>query len=252
MTDLSTCSGPPSISVVTAALPAHAGKLVDAYASLQVQPVSWEWLLQIDGPEPVDLPFVDVDSRVRVERNQRNRGPAVSRTLAAARSRAPAVRVLDSDDMLTPGALERDIGALFSHPGALWAVSRADDFDPATGEVTSVTGPAGGRIPRGSLVDAWLQDPTCPLVHPATLCVRTDALFAVGGWMALPASEDTGLLLALNAASDGVLTDEVGMLYRKWGGQLTKAPEHEEGTERRLRHQAIRRRVTSLQRLWFP
>ncbi len=39
--------------------------------------------------------------------------------------------------------------------------------------------------------------------------------------MALPASEDTGLLLALNAVSTGYFIPDAGLLYRKWPGQST-------------------------------
>jgi hypothetical protein len=51
--------------------------------------------------------------------------------------------------------------------------------------------------------------------------VRSELLRALGGWMALPASEDTGLLLALNAVAQGWHLGQTGLLYRKWPSQLT-------------------------------
>ncbi|QEV39866.1 hypothetical protein CP978_16030 [Streptomyces nodosus] len=49
---------------------------------------------------------------------------------------------------------------------------------------------------------------------------------ALGGWMALPSSEDTGLLMALNAVSTGWFIEECGLLYRKWPGQSTAQDAH--------------------------
>ncbi len=58
------------------------------------------------------------------------------------------------------------------------------------------------------------------------LCVRRDLLFALGGWMTLPASGDTGLLMALNVVAAGYFIAETGLLYRKWPGQVTSQPAH--------------------------
>lgn len=53
--------------------------------------------------------------------------------------------------------------------------------------------------------------------------------------MALPASEDTGLLLALDAVSRGWFTAEPGLLYRKWEGQVTGQAAHVDPAERAAR-----------------
>lgn len=65
--------------------------------------------------------------------------------------------------------------------------------------------------------------------------MRRDLLLALGGWMALPASEDTGLLLALNTVSTGYFIREYGLLYRKWPGQATAQPTHTATEERDAR-----------------
>jgi len=80
----------------------------------------------------------------------------------------------------------------------------------------------------GSLIDHGFR----AQVHPASLFVRRDLVLALGGWMALPASEDTGLLLALNAVSRGWFSQEVGLLYRKWEGQATSQSSHIDPAER--------------------
>lgn len=64
--------------------------------------------------------------------------------------------------------------------------------------------------------------------------------------MALPASEDTGLLLALNAVSGGYFIEEAGLHYRKWPGQSTASAAHVEPNERRARMQVIEARARAL------
>lgn len=79
--------------------------------------------------------------------------------------------------------------------------------------------------------------------------MRRDLLVMLGGWMALPASEDTGLLLALNAISTGYFISEPGLLYRKWPGQATASAEHSDPSELRARQNLIDVRTRALLRL---
>jgi hypothetical protein len=83
-------------------------------------------------------------------------------------------------------------------------------------------------------------------VHPATLFARRDLVLALGGWMALPASEDTGLLLALNAVSPGHFSREYGLLYRKWEGQATAQSAHTDTAERDARTAVVQARTAAL------
>jgi hypothetical protein len=69
---------------------------------------------------------------------------------------------------------------------------------------------------------------------------------ALGGWMALPASEDTGLLLALNSVSRGWFSREVGLLYRKWDGQMTGQASHVDPEERAARMAVVEERARAL------
>jgi len=72
--------------------------------------------------------------------------------------------------------------------------------------------------------------------------------------MALPASEDTGLLLALNTVSPGHFTRTPGLLYRKWPGQATAQTSHTDATERAARVSVIKARIQALSVLqrWSP
>jgi hypothetical protein len=61
--------------------------------------------------------------------------------------------------------------------------------------------------------------------------------------MALPASEDTGMLLALNAVADGWFSAEPGTIYRKWHGQLTASDIYTSGIGRRERMHLVEERA---------
>lgn len=111
-----------------------------------------------------------------------------------------------------------------------------------------------GRIERGAVLDFWKANNYRAQVHPAALFVRRDLLLGLGGWMVLPASEDTGLLLALNSTSTGWFSSEVGLLYRKWPGQATSQAAHTDAAERDVRMAVVEARARSpaCLRWWFP
>jgi hypothetical protein len=64
--------------------------------------------------------------------------------------------------------------------------------------------------------------------------------------MALPAGEDTGLLIAAAVVSPGYFIAETGLLYRKWPGQVTAQPEHSAHDELQARNQIIEERANAL------
>jgi hypothetical protein len=64
--------------------------------------------------------------------------------------------------------------------------------------------------------------------------------------MALPASEDTALLMALDVMADGWFIGETGLHYRKHPGQTTAHPDHRGGDEWEARMGAIRKHAEAL------
>ncbi|MFG2606728.1 glycosyltransferase family 2 protein [Streptomyces sp. NPDC048514] len=226
------------VTVVTAVHGPSARFLPDAYASLRAQRLpdgwEWEWLIQEDGTTDEVRPCVPDDERVSFHQG-RPGGPGVARTIALAHARGAYVKVLDADDRLTPGALARDLAVLEADRTLGWATCRVLDLLPDGSTAGFPGDPDAGPIERGAVLDHWERNDFRPQVHPATLCVRRDLLTALGGWMALPASEDTGLLLALNAVSRGWFSAETGMLYRKWEGQVTNGAAHVDPAERTAR-----------------
>nr|WP_197973600.1 glycosyltransferase [Streptomyces gossypiisoli] len=224
----------------------------DAYASLCEQrlPEGWEWrwVIQEDGESEDVRPYVPEDARVTFRQGRRG-GPGVARTIALAHADGEYVKVLDADDRLAPGVLARDLAVLEAEPGVGWVTSRALDLLPDGSTIGFPGDPQDGPVERGAVLAFWTANDFRAQVHPASLCVRRDLLLALGGWMALPASEDTGLLLALNAVSRGWFSAEVGLLYRKWEGQVTGQASHVDPGERQARMAVAEARARALAEL---
>lgn len=237
------------VIIITAVHPPSAHFLSDAYKSLCQQELpegwDWHWVIQEDGKSDEVAPHVPDDARVTF-RQGRPGGPGTARTLALAHADGEYVRILDADDQLPPGALARDLAALEADRTVGWATSRVLDLLPDGTTVGFDGDPDNGPVERGAVLDYWSTHDYRAQVHPATLFVRRELLLALGGWMALPASEDTGLLLALNSTSRGWFSSEVGLLYRKWPGQATSQSAHTDAGERDARMAVVEARARAL------
>ncbi|GAA3567183.1 glycosyltransferase family 2 protein [Streptomyces osmaniensis] len=237
------------VIVVTAVHTPSARFLPEAHESLCAQELppgwEWHWVIQEDGRTDEVRPHVPDDPRVTF-RQGRPGGPGVARTLALAHTEGEYVKILDADDRLTPGTLARDLAVLEADRTVGWTTSRALDLLPDGSTAGFPGDPDDGPIEPGAVVDFWQANDFRAQVHPATLCVRRDLLLALGGWMALPASEDTGLLLALNSVSRGWFSARTGLLYRKWDGQATGQAAHVDPAERAARMAVVAARARAL------
>lgn len=228
------------ISVITAVHRPNVGYLRDAYESLvaQVLPAgwSWEWLVQEDGQTGAVAAAVPDDPRINVG-SARPGGPGVARTMAMARAQGALVRNLDADDKLLPGALARDISVLTQRPTVGWTTSRLLNW---LADGTTVRwrhqNPDEGVLPRGAILESWRSNGWFLPIHPMTICIRRTLLFALGGWMALPAAEDTGLLIAASVTTNGYFIDEPSLLYRNHPHQMTAQANHVDGLDSDRRH----------------
>jgi glycosyltransferase involved in cell wall biosynthesis len=241
------------VSVVTPVYQPVAEHLTAAYDSLcrQAMPAGWEWqwVVQEDGQSGEVARMLPDDPRISAGDGRRS-GEAATRNLCLSRAEGELIKVLDADDQLTPGTLARDIDVLSAQPEVGWTTDRVLDLLPDGSTVSFDRDPAGGRIEQGEVLRHWRSHGYRAQVHPATLCIRRDLLFAMGGWMALPASGDTGLLLALNTISPGYFIAEVGLLYRKWPGQMTSQTAHTDKAEWSARMAIIGSRAEALAALW--
>ncbi len=215
----------------------------------QALPPVWslEWLLQLDGLSPEQLPTsIRDDPRTHLGVNNAS-GAAVARTLALSRSAGSLIRNLDADDVLLPGALARDISILQEHDNVGWVCSQALDLN----EDGSVAAwpydlPSEGVVALGWAYRYWLTNEYRLPMVPGTICIRRQLLEALGGWMALPASEDTGMLLSAGVISPGYFVKHPSMLYRKHPQQSTAQGANATRQLVEDRYRLIRRRVDAI------
>ncbi len=126
--------------------------------------------------------------------------------------------------------------------------SRVLDLLPDSSTVGFEADPPEGPIEPGAVLRHWRSHNYRAQVHP--VCMRRDLVYALGGWMALPTSGDTGLLLAANAISTGYFISEVGLVYRKRSGQMTSQASHTDEVEWPARMAIIEARAQALAALW--
>jgi glycosyltransferase involved in cell wall biosynthesis len=193
--------------------------LLRTHHSLSIQELpegwSWQWVVQEDSDTPSLGHLLPDDPRIDFSYNGAHFGPATTRNLALVRARGAITRNLDDDDELSPDALARDIEMFQKHPNVAWVTSEASDVAHGTIHPHPTPFPEG-LVPIDGLRETWLRMPEkVPPVHPATLCVRTEHLRAMGGWMALPFSEDTALLMSISSRFPGYHGRHVSLFYHR-------------------------------------
>lgn len=230
-----------TLSIITAVHQSGVAHLRSTYESLAQQQLpigwDWEWLIQEDGFDVTASAHVPTDARIQVAHSRRG-GPHVARTVALGRASGELIKNLDADDVLADGVLARDIEVLEQREDIGWTTSAVLDLMPDGSLVSFPGDPAAGRIERGAVFAHWEKNLRAQ-VHPTTLCARQTLVLALGGWMALPASGDTGLLLGLDALAPGWFHEEVGLHYRKHDGQITADARHSQGEEWEARMRVI-------------
>lgn len=240
-----------TITVLTAASPGRGLMLLRAHNSLahQVLPPgwAWQWVIQEDAERPSLETLLPKDPRIEFDFNGGHFGPAITRNLALIRARGGIVRNLDDDDELAPDALALDIEAFVTHPGLAWVTSEAADVT-THGEIKRHSTPfPAGPVAAGALTEAWLLSPErVPPVHPATMCVKTDVLRSLGGWMAMPFSEDTGLLMATASRFPGRHGGHVSLFYHRGPLQVSETQSLKTRESKSARAALITQRIRAM------
>jgi hypothetical protein len=235
----------PAVSVITAMADRPEHRLSEIHAVLAASPVSWEWLIQLDGERASALPAeVVADPRALVERNGRQLGIAATRNRALSRADAPLLLNVDSDDVPTGQALT-DLAPAFDDPtvglGFGDWVEHWPDRDPWTPDVRFDP----GRLEPGTLSRIWGAERWVPL-HLAGAMWRTDAVLAAGGWTATLGGADIGLMLGVDAAWASFYVPVTTFTYYHHGEQVTASDEWRAQFELDMRflerrHQALGR-----------
>ena len=121
----------PLISVVTPAYNAGAF-IAETIESVQKQSLSdWEHIVIDDGSTDNTVAEVErvADARLRLIR-QENAGQSAAQNAGLAKARGARIVMLDADDLLLPGALQRLSDALDAHGSAVMAYGKSWLIDP--------------------------------------------------------------------------------------------------------------------------
>lgn len=240
----------PTLSVITPVYDPVPSQLRAAYDSLASQelPTGWgiEWLVQEDSRTGIAETILPKHDWI-THGSGRHSGVAMCRNLALSRANGDLIKNLDDDDILTPGVLARDINVLVSNPDIGWTTSRVLDLLPDGSTVGFPNDPEHGRLPPGVVRRHWRTHNYRLPVHPTTVCMRKPLAVALGGWMAVPGSDDSGLLVAASVVSTGWFTSDVGLYYRKHPNQVTADADHLEPIEWNARMELIDQRAEALQ-----
>lgn len=245
-----------TISIITPVYNGGHAYLRQAAESISMQRLpkgwSWQWLVQEDGHTGRPLAELPSDPRISTGTG-RPGGAAMARTLALTRATGSVIRPLDADDVLTEDALLRDIQILTGHPELGWVVSAGLDLLPDGTRTAAPNDFPAGALPAGEIYRHYAAG-----MHRVISCAvsaRTDLVRAVGGWGALPAAEDSSLLLAMEAVSPGWMITEPSMLYRKHPTQSTQRREFRDAEEHTSRVASVLGRAEALTRTgwrWSP
>ncbi|MDT0460069.1 glycosyltransferase [Streptomyces sp. DSM 41527] len=225
-----------TISIITSVHDGGHHYIDEAYQSLREQKLpgdwEWHWYVQEDGRTGITDGILPRDSRISIESGLPARA-AVGRTHALARATGELVRTLDADDVLLPGALERDIETLERVP---WCVSACLDLHPDGSTSPGPYDPEGGPVAPGRFLDEVVEQRLS--VQAATFAARRPLVLALGGWHALTGAEGVALLLAAEAVAPGEFIAEPSILYRKHPDQTTAADHYWKPAETATRREA--------------
>ncbi|MFB9904576.1 glycosyltransferase family 2 protein [Allokutzneria oryzae] len=216
----------PTISIITAAYAPSAAYLGETISSVEQQdlPAGWtlEWIVQEDGATPSLAHHFAGVPHVSYEASGAQLGIAATRNLALSRASGDVIQVLDSDDVLLPGALASVIPC-FEDDRVHWAVGQADDLLPDGKRVSWESALPYGLVSAGE-VNKWAEkhEGNWP-IHCAGLALRATSLRAIGGWVGLPSDEDIAMFAALSEIADGYNFDGVTWLYRQHPQQITRS-----------------------------
>lgn len=155
--------------------------------------------------------YRSLDARIRLFRNEVNRGVSTSLNHGIAQARCDLVARMDSDDIALPERLERQVAFMADHPKILAAGTALRMID------------AGGNIvgpPSEVETDPQILHSRPSLAHPTTI-LRREAVLSVGGYRpAFDHAEDVDLWFRLGEI--GMLGNhpEVLLHYRAHGGNV--------------------------------
>jgi glycosyltransferase involved in cell wall biosynthesis len=211
----------PLISVV---MPVYNGErfVVEAVRSILAQTCrDFECIVVDDGSTDKTAELLAAeqaaDARLVVHRQPSNMGFRTALNTGCALARGELVARMDADDVSLPTRLERQVGFLQANPtvGVVGSAVQLIDAQGVRGRVKSFP-LTGGLV-------AWSMLFFNSLAHPSVM-LRRRVLEAAGFYPAGCAggTEDYALFLEISRTWRLANLDDVLLLYRVWGGNMTK------------------------------
>ncbi|MEL7237954.1 MAG: glycosyltransferase family A protein, partial [Planctomycetota bacterium] len=169
----------PTVSVVIPAY-GHAAFIGDAVRSVLDQttrePIE---IIVVNDGSPDDTagavrPFVDAGQVRYIE--QTNAGQAAARNRGIAEASGTYVQLLDDDDVLTPGKIDRQLKCFAEHPNAVCVYGSYQRVDAALKPLPDATKHA---MLSGDVYDVFRE--SCKMLSPGQALFRRDAIDQVGG-----------------------------------------------------------------------
>ncbi|MGD3109328.1 glycosyltransferase family 2 protein [Streptomyces sp. YGL11-2] len=200
--------------------------LLELYASLRDQEVSWQWVLALDGVSEEGVPEVlRTDARVKVVALPRPVGAGAARNFAVNEVTADWLTTSDDDDVLPAQSLSVRLRYAQKH-NLGWCAGWSADLHPDRSITTwRCSTPPGFHAP-GDVWRHWANPNSTIPIGPTTLLARTEIVRASGGYAALPQGEDYVYLIGVTGAARGALLPTVVYHYRKHAEQMTAQPEY--------------------------
>jgi glycosyltransferase involved in cell wall biosynthesis len=169
--------------------------------------------------------FADADARIRVLRGEHNQGKPFALNRALALRRGELIAWLDGDDVMLPGKLERQVGALDADPSAAGCSHDAEMFDSDSGAVIGrFSHVVNGSPLRSGGIEMWF-DPTYKMLPSATM-IRASLCPAGGFDERLTFTNDWLFDIEVFRQGRCVALDEVLVRYRRHSENFTTRAEH--------------------------
>lgn len=175
---------------------------------------SWELLQRFQDP------------RLLLHRNERNLGPEANWNQALAAAEGTYLKLFHQDDLLAPDCLERQVGALEDHPGAVLAFCRRHIIRPDGRRLLTRGAPwKSGRVSLDAAIRGCALAGTNVIGEPSAVLFTTAAARQAGGFDGrLPYVIDLDYWLRLLALGDGCYLDEPLVSFRvsprQWSARI--------------------------------
>jgi glycosyltransferase involved in cell wall biosynthesis len=219
---------PAEVAVITPTRlrPDRIGYLLELYADLCEQDVSWEWILSLDGVSEERLPeLLRRDARIKVVSLPRPVGAGAARNFALNEVTADWLTTADDDDALPPRSLS--VRLRYAQANGLgWCAGWSADLHLDNSTTTWRCPTPPGFHEPGDVWRFWKSPESLIPMGPTTLLARTAIVRGSGGYAALPQGEDYAYLVGVTSAARGALLPNVIYHYRKHSEQMTAQPDY--------------------------